>query len=66
MKKLFGLGVIAATAISFGGCMPYFTATQSVQGRAYVTSGKALWNCDATSGEPVCYQVKQVLAVAAK
>jgi hypothetical protein len=39
------------------------TATPSVQGRAYVVrtnvGGSDFWNCDATSGEPVCYQTKK-------
>jgi len=41
-------------------------ATPAVQGLAYVArsnfGGSDFWNCDATSGEPVCYQVnKQTL-----
>lgn len=67
MNKLFAMSALAVTAMSFGGCTSYMTATQSVQGRAYITTGKALWNCDATSGDPVCYEVKQVpLTPAAK
>jgi hypothetical protein len=47
------------------GCM-FSYATPAVQGRAYVArsnfGGSDFWNCDATSGEPVCYQVnKQTL-----
>ena len=65
MKRLFGMGALAAMAMSFAGCTSYMTATQSVQGRAYITSGKAIWNCDATSGDPVCYEVKQIPAAPA-
>lgn len=49
------------------GCM-YVGVTPSVAGRAYVVkkqgtylAGKSsLWNCDATSGTPTCYEVKNV------
>jgi hypothetical protein len=44
----------------FGGGCTYLTATPSVQGHAYVVRNEyvssSFWNCDATSGEPVCYQ----------
>ncbi len=39
------------------------TAVPSVQGRAYVVrGGTEVWNCDATSGDPVCYQTKKKYA----
>lgn len=45
----------------------YVAVTPSVAGRAYVIKkeggylGKSsLWNCDATTGTPTCYQVKNV------
>jgi hypothetical protein len=42
----------------------YTVAAPAVQGRAYVIRnefvGSDFWNCDATSGEPVCYQVNRV------
>ena len=69
MKRLIGLGVVAMAAITFGGCAAsYMTAVPSVQGRTYVIrNGQEMWNCDATSGEPVCYQTKKVYQpVAAK
>jgi hypothetical protein len=61
MNKLVGLGVVAFTAIIACGCAPMvMTAVPSVQGRAYVVrGGTEVWNCDATSGEPVCYQTKK-------
>lgn len=44
------------------GCL-YAAATPAVQGRAYVMRneffGSDFWNCDATSGEPVCYQTQK-------
>jgi hypothetical protein len=44
------------------GCL-YTVATPAVQGRAYVVRGAFVtsdfWNCDATSGEPVCYQTQK-------
>lgn len=53
--------------VSASGCM-YVGVTPSVAGRAYVIkkqgaymAGKSsLWNCDATSGTPTCYEVKNV------
>ena len=62
MKKLIGLGALATMAMAFGGCT-YIATTPSVQGRAFVTRNAYIssdyWNCDATSGEPVCYQTKK-------
>jgi hypothetical protein len=50
------------------GCA-YMTAVPSVQGRAYVAkmsiTGSTFWNCDATTGAPVCYQVVKQPAPAA-
>ena len=52
------LGSVVATS----GCM-YSVATPAVQGRAYVVRNAFVtsdfWNCDATSGEPVCYQTQK-------
>jgi hypothetical protein len=46
------------------GCQ-YIAATPAVQGRAYVVRNAFVtsdfWNCDATSGEPVCYQTNRVV-----
>ena len=62
MKSWIGLGVLAATAITFSGCT-YTAITPSVQGKAYIVRNAMLssdfWNCDATAGEPVCYQTKK-------
>jgi hypothetical protein len=63
-KILLGMLLGSLTA---AGCT-YVAVTPSVNGRAYVvkTKGKyllgssTLWNCDATSGTPTCYQVKNV------
>jgi hypothetical protein len=52
------LGSMAAVS----GCQ-YSYATPAVQGRAYVVRNAFVtsdfWNCDATSGEPVCYQTQK-------
>jgi uncharacterized protein YceK len=65
MNKLVGLAVIAVSAVMVSGCA-FMTATPSVQGRAYVVkSGTEFWNCDATSGDPVCYQTKKKYAAPA-
>jgi hypothetical protein len=59
MRKWIALGVLAVTS---SGCT-YIAVTPSVQGRAYIVRSGAgssdFWNCDATSGEPVCYQTKK-------
>jgi hypothetical protein len=56
--KLFLVG--ALLSVSSAGCMSV-TAVRSVQGKAYVVrangGGSAMWNCDASSGEPICYKV---------
>lgn len=53
-------------AVTASGCM-FVAVTPSVAGRAYVIKkeggflGKSsLWNCDATTGTPTCYEVKNV------
>ncbi len=60
-KLLFSFTALGALALS-SGCV-YSSAVQSVQGRAYVTRttpfGGDFWNCDATSGEPTCYQTQK-------
>lgn len=60
-KILLGMLLGSLTA---SGCM-YITVTPSVQGRAFVAQkkligGSSFWNCDATSGTPTCYKVKNV------
>jgi hypothetical protein len=60
MNKLVGLGAFAISAIIASGCSSFVTAVPSVQGRAFIVhNGNEFWNCDATSGEPVCYQTKK-------
>lgn len=63
MLKLLTAGALGAMLLASTGCM-YITAVKSVQGKAYVVKaspmGGSFWNCDATSGEPVCYQVSEV------
>jgi hypothetical protein len=58
MLKWMLVGALASSA----GCT-YIAATPSVQGKAYVVRNEyvssSYWNCDATSGEPVCYQTKK-------
>lgn len=54
-------------SVAASGCM-YVAVTPSVAGRAYVIKKKgatlagksSLWNCDATTGTPTCYEVKNV------
>jgi hypothetical protein len=62
-RILFGCAALGAL-MSVSGCM-YTMATPAVQGRAYVVrasmGGSDFWNCDATSGEPVCYQTNRVV-----
>ncbi len=60
-----------AAALAASGCT-YLTATPSVAGHAYVVrvamGASSFWNCDATSGEPTCYETKKepLAAAAAK
>ena len=59
IRWMLALGALAAVS---GGCT-YLSATPSVQGKAYVIRNEyvssSFWNCDATSGEPVCYQTRK-------
>ncbi len=56
------LGSLSASACT------YVAVTPSVAGRAYIVKSKgnfllgssSFWNCDATSGTPTCYEVKNV------
>ena len=54
--------MLAIGALAVSGCT-YIAATPSVQGRGYVIRNEyvssSFWNCDATGGEPVCYQTKK-------
>ena len=63
LRWMLAIGALAAVS---GGCT-YLTATQSVQGRAFVIRNEyvssTFWNCDATGGEPVCYQTKKQFTV---
>jgi hypothetical protein len=62
MRRIL-LAAAALGGLGASGCM-YTTVTPAVQGRTYVTrasmGGSDFWNCDATSGEPVCYQTQKV------
>jgi hypothetical protein len=64
MNRMCRLLSLATWAMSLSGCMTYTAAVKSHQGKAYLVhaklSGSTLWNCDATSGEPVCYRVTEV------
>lgn len=58
------LVALALGASMASGCM-YVTVTPSVNGRAFIAQkkmigGSSFWNCDATSGTPTCWQVKNV------
>ena len=64
MRRI-AIGFAALSALlGVSGCM-YTVATPAVQGRAYVVRNAFVtsdfWNCDATSGEPVCYQTNRVV-----
>ncbi len=61
MRLIEGLGTVFA-ALALNGCIGV-TATPAVQGKAYVVKGSifgtTVYNCDATSGEPRCWEVKE-------
>jgi hypothetical protein len=62
-KKILLLGMLLGS-FTASGCI-YITVTPSVQGRAFIAQkkligGSSFWNCDATSGTPTCYKVKNV------
>ncbi len=53
-------GAAFALLVGASGCTVYTIATPSVQGRAFIVrDGSSFWNCDATSGAPICYQTKR-------
>jgi hypothetical protein len=63
-KSKHALVALALGASMASGCV-YVTVTPSVQGKAFVAQkkligGSSFWNCDATSGTPTCWQVKNV------
>jgi hypothetical protein len=62
-RIVFSLAALGGLSM-VSGCM-YAYATPAVQGRAYVVRNAFVtsdfWNCDATSGEPVCYQTNRVV-----
>jgi hypothetical protein len=63
MRRIIGSFIGLAGLWAASGCM-YMHATPAVQGRAYVVRNAFVtsdfWNCDATAGEPVCYQTNRV------
>ncbi len=60
MLRVVFAGAALLLATTGTGCM-YMTAVKSQQGKAFVVKaspfGGSFWNCDASSGEPVCYKV---------
>lgn len=55
--------VLLLLALMSAGCITA-TASQSVNGKAYVVNGSILtgtsvFNCDATGAKPICYQVNE-------
>jgi hypothetical protein len=63
-KSKHVLMALALGASMSSGCI-YVTVTPSVQGKAFIAQkkligGGSFWNCDATSGTPTCWQVKNV------
>lgn len=54
---------VASTALLGSGCM-YATSAHATKGRVFVVKQSFLsstfWNCDATKGDPTCYEVKQI------
>ena len=64
MRRIL-LGVAALGGLAMAAGCTFVTATPAVQGRTYVVraniGGSDFWNCDATSGEPVCYQTQKVV-----
>lgn len=65
MRKLLLAATILVSGAMSSGCL-YAVAAPTVKGRAFVIRnefvGSSFWNCDATSGAPVCYQTKKVMA----
>lgn len=65
MRKLLLIGTILASGALSSGCL-YAVAAPTVKGRAFVIRnefvGSSFWNCDATNGQPVCYQTRKVPA----
>ena len=53
-----------ACVCALGSGCAWTTSSPSTKGRAFVVKGGAFgstfWNCDATKGDPTCYQVKQI------
>jgi hypothetical protein len=59
MKQII-VGLVLASSAT--GCIAV-TATPAVHKKAYVVKGNmfgtSFWNCDASSGTPKCWQVKE-------
>lgn len=56
--------MLALVALALGsGCSTYSTAVVSQQGKAYVIVsgmfGQTMYNCDASSGKPICTELKE-------
>lgn len=66
MRALF---LLAALSLGASGCL-HVAAVPSVQGKSWFVKttpfGGTFWNCDASGGEPTCYQVTETPLQAAK
>ena len=62
-RMVIGFALLGSMG-ALAGCQ-YSYATPAVQGRAFLVRNAFVttdfWNCDATSGEPVCYQTNRVV-----
>jgi len=62
MKQMTLLLALGALALG-SGCSTYSTAVVSQQGKAYVIVsglfGQSMYHCDASSGKPVCTELKE-------
>jgi hypothetical protein len=64
-KFLMRVGALLLMGALGSGCT-YVTAVRSIQGKAFIIkrspTGDSFWNCDASTGEPICFRVVEVPA----
>jgi uncharacterized membrane protein YgdD (TMEM256/DUF423 family) len=63
MYRKMMLAALALIALGATACSSYSAAVPSVQGKAYVVGShffsQSMYQCDATSGKPVCTEQKE-------
>lgn len=61
MRIILAAFALCGLMAGMAGCATHMAVEHGQQGKAYIVRDGAfsstMWNCDATSGKPICYKV---------